>query len=297
MVQDFFVGMEYIKAKTILSKLKNAPDSWFGLTYNMNLYRGCQHQCIYCDSRSECYQIKDFSQIQVKENAVQLLEQELKKKKQKGTIGTGSMNDPYMPIEKKVGVVRKSLEIINKYNFPIHVLTKSSLVLRDIDLIKRISENYAAVSFTITTFNDDLSRIIEPGASSPSERFKAIKELSDAGIYTGVLLMPVLPFINDTEENINNIITASKNAGAKYIIGYMGMTLRDKQRAYYYDKLDKHFPEIKQQYIVRYGNNYGVSVPDSYTLQHMFEMNCRENNLPNKMKFYSENKPEQLSLF
>lgn len=289
--------MEYIQAKTIISKVKNAPDSWFGLSYNMNLYRGCQHQCIYCDSRSECYQITDFSKIQVKENAIPILEQELKKKKQKGTIGTGSMNDPYMPIEKHIKTTRKALEIINKYNFPIHVLTKNTLVLRDIDLLKEISKTYAAVSFTITTFDDDLARILEPGASKTSERFAAIKALSDAGIYTGVLLMPILPFVNDTAENITNIVKAAKNAGAKYIVGYMGMTLRDKQREYYYNKLDKHFPGIKEKYTARYGNNYSITVPDGYALQSMFEARCREYNIPLKMEFYKEVKPEQLSLF
>ena len=289
--------MEYIEAKTILSKLKNAPDSWFGITYNMNLYRGCQHQCIYCDSRSECYQIKDFSNIHVKENALKLLELELKRKKQKGTIGTGSMNDPYTPIENQLELTRKSLEIISRYNFPVHIITKNSLVLRDIDLIKQIGNTYSAVSITITTASDELGRIIEPGASNSSERFTALKTLADAGIYCGVLLMPVLPFINDTTENIISIIEMAKKAGAKYLIGWMGMTLRDKQRDYYYEKLDNHFPGVKSNYLARYGNQYSIAVPDGIKLQSLFNSTCKEFGIATGMKFFEENKPVQLDLF
>lgn len=289
--------MEYIEAKTILSKLKNAPDSWFGITYNMNLYRGCQHQCIYCDSRSECYQIKDFSHIQVKQNALQLLEMELKRKKLKGTIGTGSMNDPYMPVEKQLQLTRRALEVICKYNFPVHIITKNNLVLRDIDLIKQIGNTYAAVSITITTAEDSLGKIVEPAASTSTERFNAIKTLSEAGIYCGVLLMPILPYVNDTAENISSIIGLAKNAGAKYIIGWMGMTLRDKQRDYYYEKLDKHFPDIKNKYIARYGNQYSIAVPDHLMLQSTFTTHCKKVGIPNSMEFFKENKPKQLYLF
>ena len=289
--------MELIQAKTILAKVKKAPDPWFGLTYNMNLYRGCQHQCIYCDSRSECYQIKDFSHIQIKENAIQLLEKEIKRKKLKGTIGTGSMNDPYMPIEKQLETTRKALKIIDKYNYPVHILTKSNLVLRDLDLLKQISKTYAAVSFTITTFDNSLAQILEPGAPSTSERFEAIKILSDAGIYTGVLLMPVLPFINDSVENISAIVETAKKSGAKYVIGWMGMTLRDRQREYYYDKLNQHFPGLKEKYIARYGNQYNVAVPDSMTLQNAFHSKCKEVGIPVKMDFFKDNIDEQLLLW
>jgi len=289
--------MEYIQAKTILSKLKNVPDKWFGLTYNMNLYRGCQHQCIYCDSRSECYRIDDFAKIQVKENALQLLEHELKKKKLKGTIGTGSMNDPYMPVERELELTKGALRIINKYNYPVHILTKNALVLRDIELLIHIAKTYAAVSFTITTYDNNLAKIIEPAASITSERFKAIKQLSDAGIYTGVLLMPILPYINDTIENITAIVEQAKACGAKYIIGAMGMTLRDKQRDYYYAKLDNHFPGIKEKYIARYGNNYSAQVPDYLKLQKYFEDLCLKLKIPGKMNFYAAHTPEQLSLF
>ncbi|MCJ7717941.1 MAG: radical SAM protein, partial [Anaerolineales bacterium] len=190
--------IEEITAKTILNHVKQ-PDPWFGLKYNMNLYRGCQHQCIYCDSRSDCYRIEDFSKIQVKTNALELLEDVLPRKRIRGTIGFGSMNDPYMPVEREYRLTGKSLEIISTHEFPVHILTKSDLVLRDIDLLKEINGVYTAVSFTITTADDELARILEPGAPLPSLRFQAMRELADAGILTGVTMMPILPFLEDSE--------------------------------------------------------------------------------------------------
>lgn len=289
--------MEYIQAKTILAKVKNAPDSWFGLTYNMNLYRGCQHQCIYCDSRSECYQIKDFLNIEVKQNAIDLLEREIKSKRLKGTIGTGSMNDPYMPVEKVEKLTRKALQVINKYNFPVHVLTKNKLVLRDMDLLQEISKTYAAVSFTITTSCDKTSKIIEPGASLSSERFKAIRELTNAGIYCGVLLMPVLPYITDSIDNIKTLVKQAKDAGAKYIINSMGMTLRDRQRAYYYKKLDQHFIGLKELYETRFGDKYSIGAPEAFKLQTILKTECEKAGIKNQIEIFQDDKPEQLSLF
>jgi DNA repair photolyase len=173
--------MEEIQAKSILSKVKN--DSFFGLTYNMNLYRGCQHACIYCDSRSVCYQLGELSHIRYKGNAIELLKKELSKKKLKGTIGFGSMNDPYMPVESKMQLTRQALEVVSQHRFPVHIITKSNLVTRDIDLLSKISKVYAAISFTITTADDDLARIIEPNAPSPSSRFEALRLLSENNIY------------------------------------------------------------------------------------------------------------------
>lgn len=243
-----------IKAKTIVSTVKQ--DSWFGLKYNMNLYRGCQHDCIYCDSRSSCYGIEDFEEIQYKENALALLDKELKGKRVKGTIGTGSMHDPYMPIEKDLQLTRSALEIIKKHGFPVHVLTKSTLVLRDIDLLKEISREYAAVSITITSADDKLAKLIEPNAPKSSERFAAIKELAQNDIYTGILLMPILPFINDTEDNIKELVKKAKEADAKYILPWMGVTLRDRQKAYYFKQLDKNFPGLREVYLKQYGDAY-----------------------------------------
>ncbi|HEY4788958.1 MAG TPA: radical SAM protein, partial [Bacteroidales bacterium] len=192
----------FIEAKTILAHVKQGPDNIFGLKYNMNLYRGCQHGCIYCDSRSKCYQLGELSDIRIKENALLLLEKELKSKRERGTIGFGSMNDSYMPIEKTEELTRKTLQLALRYRFPIHIITKSNLVVRDIDILKEISKIYAAISFTITTADDRLSKLIEPNAPVSSLRFDAIRTLSEAGIYTGITLMPVLPFITDEQDNL-----------------------------------------------------------------------------------------------
>ncbi len=259
-----------ITAKTILNHVKQ-PDPWFGLKYNMNLYRGCQHQCIYCDSRSDCYQIEDFAKIQVKVNALDLLEDVLPRKRMRGTIGFGSMNDPYMPVEREYRLTGKALEIINNNKFPVHILTKSDLVLRDIDFLKDISRVYAAVSFTITTADDDLARKLEPGAPLPSARFRAMGKLAEAGILTGVTMMPMLPFLEDSEQGILQIISRAQNSGATYIIPSFGVSLRPGSREYYYHKLDQIFPGIKEKYINKYGDQYQCSVPRWRELNKAFQ--------------------------
>jgi DNA repair photolyase len=288
---------EYIESKSILSKPKGSPDPYFGITYNMNLYRGCQHQCIYCDSRSKVYGIGDLSHIRIKKNALTLLDKALNRRLPKATIGTGSMNDPYMPVEKTEMLTRKALEIIAFRHFPVHVVTKSDLVLRDIDILKEIGKLYSAVSITITTSDDDLSKKLEPGAPVSSDRFKALKQLSQAGIYCGVLLTPVLPYITDNEENIREIVCRVKDAGASYILCWMGMTQREGQREYFHKKLDEKFPGLKQKYISQYGNIYECSAPDSERLYNKYSELMSELKLPTRMRHFSEQKPEQLSLF
>jgi len=284
-----------IEAKTILNYVKQ-PDTWFGLRYNLNLYRGCQHQCIYCDSRSDCYRIEDFADILVKTNAIEVLQNELPRKRKKGTIGFGSMNDPYMPIEKERELTRKALEVIHKNHFPVHVLTKSTLVLRDIDILKKIAEQYAAVSFTITTTDDDLCRKLEPGAPVASERFAAMEELREKGIYTGVLMMPILPFIEDTKENIETIVSQAAESGASYILPWFGMSMRSGQREYFYAKLDELFPGLRAKYEIRYGEQYQCSVPHAEELYTYLEVLCKKYNISRKMKVY-EGKKEQEELF
>jgi DNA repair photolyase len=221
-----------IQARVILNAVKQ-PDTWFGLRYNMNLYRGCQHQCIYCDSRSECYQIEDFAEILVKSNALDLLEKELSRKRIKGSIGFGSMNDPYMPVEATYNLTGQALAIIARYHFPVHILTKSDLVLRDIPVLQQIARVYAAVTLTITTAADRLAKLVEPGAPPSSRRFQAIRTLNENGILSGVAMMPVLPFIEDNEENITAIVEQAHAAGAAYILPAFGLSCRDRQRAYY----------------------------------------------------------------
>lgn len=281
--------IEEITAKTILNHVKQ-PDPWFGLKYNMNLYRGCQHQCIYCDSRSDCYQIEDFAKIQVKVNALDLLEDVLPRKRMRGTIGFGSMNDPYMPVEREYQLTGKALEIISNNKFPVHILTKSDLVLRDIDLLKEISRVYAAISFTITTADDELARKLEPGAPLPSARFRAMGKLAEAGILTGVTLMPMLPFLEDSEQNILQIISGAQNSGATYIIPAFGVSLRPGSREYYYHKLDQLFPGIKEKYINKYGDQYQCSVPRWRELNKAFQEEVNRTGVINRIPVF---KPEK----
>ncbi len=287
--------LEEIQAKTILSKVKN--DTYFGLTYNMNLYRGCQHACIYCDSRSTCYQLGELSQIRYKGNAIELLKREIKKKKMKGTIGFGSMNDAYMPVERTKQLTRQALEVVSDYHFPVHIITKSNLVLRDIDLLKQISKVYAAISFTITTADDDLAKIIEPAAPLPSSRFEALKTLNENGIYCGITLMPILPFINDSTEQIENLLNKAMESGVKYIIPFMGLTLREGSRDYFYSRLDKSFPGMKVKYEKRFGISYVCNSPNANSLYQMIDSKLAEYNISKKMNFYKPVLPEQLRLF
>lgn len=252
----------------------------------MNIYRGCQHQCIYCDSRSECYRIENFNDILVKINAPEKLTQELSSKRVKGTVCFGSMNDSYMPIEQKYKLTRKCLDIIRQFRFPIHLMTKSDLVLRDLDIIKEISKVYAAVTFTITTSSDAISRKVEVGAPVSSKRFAAMKKLSDNGIYTGISMMPILPFIEDTKENIESIVMGVKESGGKYIIPSIGMTLRDRQRDYYYKKLDELFPGLSDRYRKTYGGSYSCECPNAGELYSLLVDLCHKNNIQIGMNHY-----------
>ncbi len=279
-----------VTAKTLLSSSKQ-PDPWFGIKYTMNLYRGCQHQCIYCDSRSECYQIENFADVIVKVNAIDLLKKELPRKRVKGTIGTGSMSDPYLPLEVTRRLTAQALEVIAERQFPVHVLTKSDLVLRDLDTLHTISHVYAAISFTLTTTDDELGKKVEPGAPVVSRRFTAMAQLANAGLLTGVLLMPVLPFIEDSPENIRAIVARAKDSGASYILASFGMTLRDRQRAYYYTQLDRLFPGLRQQYERQYGDRYSASARGARRLEQIFKEACERQGIATRMPFYAPATP------
>ena len=285
-----------ITAKTILNTVKQ-PDDWFGLKYNMNLYRGCQHQCIYCDSRSECYQIENFSDVLVKVNAIDLLRDELSRKRVKGTIGTGSMNDPYMPLETKLNLTGQALQLIAEYRFPVHIITKSDLVLKDLDALREINRVYAAVSFTITTADDELGKKLEPGAPCVSDRLAAMKTLAENGVLTGVTLMPVLPFIEDNIENIYQIVTRANKAGASYIIPSFGMSLRDRQRDYYYAKLDKLFPGLRGAYEKRFGFQYHVPANNASELEKEFLELCERCRIATRIPQFAAKRGRQIPLF
>ena len=258
--------MHYVKSKGILSA-KNG----------MNLYRGCSHGCIYCDSRSKCYHMEhDFEDIEVKENAIELLEIALKHKRKKCMIGTGSMTDPYIPLEMKVGNVRKALSLIYEYGFGFTVITKSNRILRDLDLLKAInSKTKCVVQMTLTTYDEDLCRKIEPNVSTTKERFETLKQLHDAGIPTVVWLSPILPFINDTPYNISGILDYCIEAKVYGVICFgMGLTLREGNREYFYKQLDRHFPHLKEKYVQKYGNQYVIDSPNSTELMRLFHQKC-----------------------
>ena len=248
----------------------------------MNIYRGCLHGCIYCDSRSLCYQMNHkFEDIEVKANAVGLLENTLRRKRNKCMIGTGAMSDPYMPIEEKLGNMRKCLEVIERYGFGVTMITKSTKVLRDLDLLKKINEkSKCVVQMTLTTYDEDLCRIVEPNVETTYERFRALEILHDNGIPTVVWLCPILPFINDTEENIRGILDYCVRAKVKGIINFdMGVMLRDGNREYFYKKLDEHFPGLKEKYIRMYGNSYQLSSPNSRQLNMIYKSECIKNGI------------------
>jgi len=286
-----------ITAKTLVSRVSGI-DSIFGLDYGLNLYRGCQHRCIYCDSRSECYGIDQFDRdVLIKANAIELLHEELPRKRRAGIIGTGSMNDPYMPLEERTQLTRRALEAISEYGFGVHVMTKSDLVVRDIDLLRRIARVSAAVSLTITTVDDDLARIIEPGAPPPSARFGAMKQLSDAGIETRVALMPTLPFIEDSWENVSAIIAYAHRCGASVVIPWFGMSMRDRQRAYFYRRLDEHFPGLRERYEKAYRDDYYCPSPHAEYLSRRAQELCAKLGIATQVKPLLAPTAESLQLF
>lgn len=270
---------EFITAKSILTKYSE-QDSWFHIRYSMNLYRGCQHGCIYCDTRSRCYGIDDLSRIKVKSNAIELLSKELGKIKVKDTIGTGSMNDPYMPLEKEMLMTRRALEFINSYRFPVHIITKSDLVLRDADLLCEISKTFATVSFTITAADDAVSHMIEPGAPPSSARFEALRNLRRAGINSGVTFMPMLPFVTDTEENVRELINMAADAGALYILPAFGVTLRDRQRDYYLARLKELMPQAYEDTVTTYRGTYSFNSPRYKKISALFHEMCSVAGIP-----------------
>ena len=289
--------MHYAEVKGILSS-----------DNGMNLYRGCSHGCIYCDSRSKCYNMNhDFEDIEVKSNALELLENALRRKRKRCMIGTGAMTDPYIPLEHRLQHTRKALLLIEKYGFGVALQTKSSRVLRDLDVLKRINEKTkAVVQITLTTAEDTLCKIIEPNVSTTSERFEALKTLRDAGIPTVVWLCPILPYINDTQENIRAILDMCVEAKVRGVLCFgMGVTMREGNREYFYRQLDRHFPNIKQRYIREFGNNYVVNSPKNNELMKLYHRTCSDNGIMHSAdeifeylhRFEEKNAPQQLSLW
>lgn len=294
--------MEFIEAKTIISKMKYGAQ-WFGIDYNMNLYKGCSHGCVYCDSRSNCYQIENFDQVRIKKNAISILEKELASKRKKGVIGIGAMSDTYNPFEQKYEVTRNALKQISKYGFGVSIDTKSDLIVRDIDLLTEIAKkNNVIIKITITTTDDQLSKIIEPHVCKTSRRLKAIRTLSQAGLFVGILMNPVFPFLTDTEENIKNMVRLAHENGAKFIHTYMSVTLRENQRVYYYQQLDKYYPGLKEQYRKQYGNQYICKPKNVKELYQVFTKECKKYGILYQMKdiinaYQQAESKQQLTLF
>lgn len=267
--------MNSIKAKTIIYPVKS--NGWFDYEYNMNIYKGCSSGCIYCDSRSDCYHIEQFDTVRYKEDALRIIQSDLLKKNKKGVVGTGAMSDPYNPLEKNLKLTRHALELISAYGYGVGIATKSSLVARDLDILLEIKENAPVmVEITITTPHDHLSKQIEPYADVSSLRFEALKKLSDQGIYCGILLMPVLPFIEDSVEDICLLVDLAHQAGAKFIYPYFGVTLRSNQRDYFYSKLDKLFPGFSSKYKQTYKNRYNCISLNEPVLFEAFKKRCQE---------------------
>ena len=278
--------MEYIPAKHIVTNVPSAGQ-WFGIDYNMNIYRGCCHGCIYCDSRSACYRIQDFDKVRAKKDALRIIRDDLRRKTRTGVVGMGAMSDPYNPMEESLQLTRHALELIHAFGFGVAIATKSDLILRDIDILKDIAQ-YAPVllKVTVTAAEDGLCKKIEPRAPVSSRRFEAIRQLSEVGLFTGILLMPVLPFIEDTDENILEIVEKAHEAKARFIYPAFGMTLRDVQRDWYYGKLIQQFPDerLVEKYQKRYGSSYRCVSPRTKHLWSIFSQQCSDRNILFDMK-------------
>ena len=290
--------MHFVEAKGILT----ANNGQCG----MNIYRGCTHGCIYCDSRSTCYKFTHpFEDIEVKRNAPELLEKALRSKKKKCMIGTGAMSDPYMHCEEKLGLTRKCLEIVRDNEFGLAIQTKSDRILRDIDLLDEINRRAkCVVQITLTTYDDDLCGILEPNVCNTKRRIEVLDIMRERGIPTVVWLTPILPFINDTEENVAAILNECVRTGVKGVIDFgMGLTLREGDREYFYAALDKHFPGMKERYIREYGNAYELPSPKAKELLKLFRSICRDNGImssPDECFAYMRELPDkypQMSIF
>jgi DNA repair photolyase len=307
--------MNTIPAKTLLTTRRDPH--WFATDYNMNIYKGCCHGCIYCDSRSDCYRISDFDTVRAKYNALAILREELHHKQRRavnrssyvqtrtGVIATGSMSDPYNPYEEKYELTRMALELIHTYHFGVAIATKSALITRGIDILSKIKTHSPVIcKMTITASDDELSKKLEPGVSVSSKRFQAIHQLSKEGIFAGILMMPLLPYLTDTPENVLAIIHRAKECGARFIYPFFGLTLRSGQREYFYDRLDTLFPGsgLKSTYLRLYGSSYECRSPRVKELSALFTRECRNLGILYRMEdiikaYRSDYEYQQLSFF
>ena len=272
--------MDYIPAKHILIRSKST--AWFGTDHTVNLYRGCCHGCLYCDSRSDCYRNPNFDRVTAKADALRILRDELARKVRPAFIGMGAMSDPYNPFEEELLLTRHALELIDAYDCGVSVDTKSDLIVRDIDLYQSIQTHSPVIcKITVTTVDEELAAKVEPRAPSPARRLEAIRKLAEAGLFCGVLLMPVLPFLEDRPEQVLSVVDRSADAGAKFIYSGFGVTMRQGQREHFLRELDRAFPgeHLSRRYLARYGDRYRCPSPRARDLWEVFTARCRERGL------------------
>ena len=275
--------MDYVPAKHLLHRSKSTE--WFGTDHTMNLYRGCCHGCLYCDSRSSCYQNPDFDRVTAKADALRILRDDLARKAKPAFITMGSMSDPYNPFERELQLTRHALELIDAYQCGVAAATKSDLITRDIDLYQLIQEHSPVIcKLTITTTDDTLAAKLEPHAPPPSQRLEALEKLSRAAVFAGVLLMPVLPFVEDSSKNVLSVVDRAAQAGARFVYAAFGVTMRDGQRDFFLNGLDRAFPGMGERYRKRYGSRYYCSSPSAKELWALFSARCRELGLLYEMR-------------
>jgi len=293
--------MRTVKAKTIVTK--NKSNAWFGSEYTMNIYRGCCHGCIYCDSRSSCYRIDNFDEVTAKEDALRIIRNDLQKRRKIGIVATGSMSDPYNPFEEQELLTHNALKLLHAAGFGVTIATKSPLITRDIPVLSDIKKTAPVLAkITITAADDELCSKLEPNAPPSSARFKAVNDLSSSGIFCGILLMPVLPFVTDSEDNILRIVEEAALAGARFIYPSFGVTLRENQRDYFYKQLDSLLPDVKRRYIAAFGDKYVCTSPQAGALWKTFKAACDARGILYKMPdiisaYTSGYQKAQMSLF
>lgn len=278
--------MEYIPARHLLHRSRTTE--WFGTDHTMNIYRGCCHGCLYCDSRSDCYRIENFDTVRAKADALRILRDDLARKVRPAFIGMGAMSDPYNPFEKELRLTRHALELIDAYHCGVAIATKSDLIVRDIDILTSIQRHSPVVCMlTVTTTDGALAARLEPNAPSPGARLAALKKLSEAGLFAGVLLMPVLPFLEDGDEGVLEVVEAAAQAGARFIYPAFGVTMRQGQREYFLDGLERAFPDqrLKERYLHQYGDRYQCASPRARALWKVFTQACRERGILYDMRF------------
>lgn len=277
--------MEYVPAKHLLHRSRSTE--WFGTDHTMNIYRGCCHGCLYCDSRSDCYQIGEFDRVRAKADALRVLRDDLARKVRPAFIGMGAMSDPYNPFEGELRLTRHALELIDAYGCGVAAATKSDLIVRDIDILSSIQSHSPVIcKLTVTTTDDALAAKLEPNAPPPSRRLAALKELSGAGLFAGVLLMPVLPFLEDSDGGVLAVVEGAASAGARFIYPAFGVTMRQGQREYFLDGLERAFPGqgLKERYLRQYGGRYQCASPRARALWGVFTQACRERGILYDMK-------------